>query len=86
MHDEQQMAVHPSLMKIKSFATEDEAKEAIVQGCSAVGHGAKGYYLGYKTAPIECIESGINRAAEELKLRVSLGFEWIPGKSWGQCH
>lgn len=86
MHDEQQMAVHPSLMKIKPFATEEEAKANLVAGCSAVGHGAKGYYVGLKTEPVECIEKGINRAAQELKLRVELGFEWIPGKSWGQCH
>jgi len=88
MHDEQQMACHPSLLQIKSFTTEEEAKEFVQAnpGCSAIGHGSKGAYVGLKTAPVECIEEGIKKACEELKLRVDLGFEYIPGMNWGQCH
>lgn len=86
MHDEQQMACHPKLMDVKSFASEDEAKAAITEGCSAIGHGSKGAYLGFKTQPVECIAHGIAQACKELSLRVDLGFEWIPGLSWGQCH
>lgn len=88
MHDEQQMACHPSLLQIKSFATEEEAKEFVQAnpGCSAIGHGSKGAYVGLKTAPVECIEEGIKKACQELKLRVDLGFEYIPGMNWGQCH
>ena len=86
MHDEQQMACHPKLMHVKSFATEDDAKASLVSGCSAIGHGSKGAYLGFQTQPVECIAFGIKQACEELKLRVDLGFEWIPGLSWGQCH
>lgn len=88
MHDEQQMACHPSLLKVKVFANDDDAKEFAKNnsGCSAIGHGSKGPYIGLKTLPVECIEIGIKKACEELKLRVNLGFEYIPGKSWGQCH
>lgn len=86
MHDEAQMAVHPSLMKVKSFATEDEAKAFKADTCSAVGHGSKGFYVGLKTQPVQCIAEGIAWACQELKLKVDLGFEWIPGVSWAQCH
>jgi hypothetical protein len=88
MHDEQQMACHPSLMQVKNFATEEEAKDFVKAnvGCSAIGHGSKGPYVGLRTQPVECIEIGIQKACEELKLRVNLGFEYIPGLSWGQCH
>jgi len=86
MHDEQQMACHPSLMQVKSFATDDEAKAALCEGSSAIGHGSKGPYIGFKTQPVECIDIGIKQAVKELDLRVDLGFEWIPGSSWGQCH
>ena len=86
MHDEQQMAVHPKLMHIRVFSSDEEANENMQEGCSAIGHGTKGPYLGYKTTPVECIEKGINSAVQELGLRVSLGFEWIPGSSWGACH
>lgn len=87
-HDEVQFAVHPSLMKVKVFETEEAAKvfSKEHQGCSAVGHGSKGYYVGLKTAPVEAIEHGINQACKKLNLGVQLGFEWIPGLTWGQCH
>lgn len=86
MHDEVQMAVHPSLLNVKSFKTEEDAKSAPSEGCSAIGHGTKGAYVGYKTQPVECIGKAISDACKELKLKVDLGFEWIPGLTWGQCH
>lgn len=85
-HDEDQFAVHPKLMQVKSYTSEDEAKANKTEGCSAVGHGKKGAYIGLKTLPISCIEIGIARTCKELELKVDLGFEWIPGLSWGQCH
>lgn len=86
MHDEVQMATHPSLLNVKTFKTEEEAKDALEEGCSAIGHGTKGPYVGYKTQPVECIAEAIKDACKELKLKVDLGFEWIPGLTWGQCH
>lgn len=86
MHDEVQMAVHPKLMNVVSYETEDEAKAALDEGCSAIGHGSKGAYVGFKTQPVECIDAAIKDACKELKLKVDLGFEWIPGLTWGQCH
>lgn len=85
-HDEQQMAGHPSLFNVKVFNTDEEAKAAMQPGCSAIGHGSKGPYLAYKTKPVACIEEGIGSACHELGLRVDLGFEYILGKTWGQCH
>lgn len=86
MHDEQQMAVHPSLLKIKNFKDDEEAKQHLEKGCSAIGHGSKGSYVGYKTTPVEIIEESIDKASKLLNIRVEMGFEWIPGKTWGQCH
>lgn len=85
-HDEQQMGVHPSLLEIKTFETEDEAKTYRKDISGAIGHGAKGYYVTNRTLPIICIDKGISQAALELELRVPLGFEYITGGSWGQCH
>jgi hypothetical protein len=73
-------------MNVKGFSTEEEAKAVLQSGCSAIGHGSKGPYVGFKTIPVECIDFGIKTACKELGLRVDLGFEWIPGLSWGQCH
>ena len=86
VHDEVQYAVHPELMKIKNFSSDDEAKAAMEDGCSAIGHGSKGSYLGYKTPVIDCIDLGIKEACKELETRTQMGFEWIPGANWAQCH
>lgn len=86
MHDEQQMAVHPKLLNVKNFATDEEAEAGKEEGCSAIGHGRKGPYIAYKTSVVECIDGGIKAAVQELGLRVDLGFEYIVGGSWGQCH
>lgn len=85
-HDEAQYAVHKSLLKIKNFLSKEEAQEAIVEGCSAIGHGSKGYYIGYPTEPVVAISEGIKQACGILKTKVPMGFEWVPGLHWGQCH
>lgn len=89
MHDECQMAVHPSLLDIKGgFADEKAAKEAskAYPGVSAVGHGTKGYYFNLKTKPVEAIEESISYVCKRFEMNVDLGFEHISGKTWGQCH
>lgn len=86
MHDEQQLAVHPKLLQVKLFATEDEAKAYRTDKNGAIGHSSKGYYVTNRTVPVDCIAKGIHDAQTELGLRVELGFEYISGKSWGQCH
>lgn len=89
MHDEAQMAVHPSLLKIRGgFQEEEQAKkdQEGLSGCSAIGHGSKGYYYGLKTVPVEAIQTAIAEVCSTFKMNVDLGFEWIPGKTWGQCH
>jgi hypothetical protein len=86
MHDEQQLAAHPSLLDVKLFDTEEEAKAYRGDISGAIGHSSKGYYITNRTLPIECIAEGIDRASKELGLRVPLGFEYITGMNWGQCH
>lgn len=86
MHDEQQLAAHPKLLEIKLFDTEEEAKTYRTDTSGAIGHSTKGYYVTNRTLPIECIDKGIELASKELGLRVPLGFEYITGNNWGQCH
>lgn len=85
-HDECQFAVHPSLLKVKNYPTEEDAKRARKDPAGAIGHGTKGYYVTSRTEPVECISEGIDRACKDLKLRVKLGFEYISGLSWKDCH
>lgn len=82
MHDEAQFAVHPKLMKTVAYTEGLEMPEL----CSAIGHGSKGDYISYATEPVFAIKRGIEEACKEINLRVQLGFEWIAGLNWAQCH
>ncbi len=86
-HDEIQMAVHPSLLELETFETEEEAIRFQKQTpmASAVGHGKK-YYVGLKNSVVEKIDSAIRDSQTFLKLKVPLGFEWTTGKNWAQTH
>mgnify|MGYP005988700779 CR=1 FL=1 len=86
MHDEIQYAAHPSLMDVRKYASEEDAELVEETLCSAIGHGSKGVYRGFKTPVVECIDKGIEIACNELKLKVELGFEWSAGANWAQCH
>lgn len=86
MHDEQQLGVHPALMQVKNYSDDAAAEAARIEGCSSIGHGSKGTYMGFKTKPVECIEAGIARANAKLNLRVTLGYEWSTGLTWEACH
>lgn len=87
MHDEVQCAVHPSLVPITVFETEEEAKafRSTDKFNSAVGHGKK-YFIGRNNPVVQCIHEAIEDAVKILKLKVPLGFEWNAGKNWAQCH
>lgn len=86
MHDEMQYACHPKLLNIKPFPDEETAKAALEPGCSAIGHGKKGPYVGYRVPAVDCIEKGIQQACIELKTRTDMGFEWAVGRNWKETH
>lgn len=86
MHDEAQYAVHPSLMDVRQYSSQAAVELAEEPLCSAIGHGSKGLYRAFRTAPVDCINEGIEIAVKELKLKVELGFEWSAGANWAQCH
>lgn len=86
MHDEMQYACHPKLLDVRVFPDDEAAKEAIMDGCSTIGHGKKGSYLAFKTSPIECIDLGIKQACQELGTRTEMGFEYSIGPNWAECH
>jgi hypothetical protein len=85
-HDECQFAVHPKLLKVKVYSTDEEAEAARTDKAGAIGHGSKGPYVTERTEPVECIAEGIKQSCAKMKLRVDLGFEYIAGLSWKDCH
>lgn len=91
-HDENQLLTSKNLYSFKVFPTEEEAENFSKlwdnsQGqLSSIGHSDKGYYIALPNVVSTGIEKAITKTEQLLKLNVNLGFEWIAGKNWYQCH
>jgi hypothetical protein len=90
--DENQLLTSPKLYKFKVFKQEDEAKEFVENWdsekgqLSAIGHSDKGYYIALPNEVSEGIQNAITETEKILSLNVNLGFEWIAGRTWFDCH
>lgn len=91
-HDENQLLTSPKLHKFEVFKTEEEAKKFVEEWdttlgqISAIGHSSKGYYVSLPNPVSKGIDKAIKKTEKLLNINVPLGFEWITGKNWLQCH
>lgn len=91
-HDENQLLTSPKFYKFETFKTEEEAKSFSKEwdrskgDLSAIGHSDKGYYIALPNIVSKGVQDAITKTEEILNLNVGLGFEWVVGKNWFQCH
>lgn len=91
-HDENQLLTSPKFYKFKVFETEEEAKnftknwDTSLGQLSAIGHSDKGYYIALPNVVSKGVEDAFLKTEELLKINVSLGFEWVVGRTWKDCH
>jgi len=89
-HDEMDMYADPSFFKFEKFDTEDDAKEFIKnwsgEQLSAIGHSSKGYYVCLPNVismeTLECMRD----AEKSLKINVTMGMEYMLGRTWYDAH
>lgn len=88
-HDEEQLAINPSLAKFEMFETKQEAEEFIKNWdgpqLSAIGHGKK-YFVALPNPVSLAIAKACRRTEELLGLKFELGIEWMVGRNWAECH
>ncbi len=88
-HDECQIAVVPALIRYKTAGTKEELEEFtknwVGDQLGAVTHGKK-WYLTLPNPLSQAIDKCIKRIGVEFKLDVPLGFEYIVGNNWAECH
>lgn len=88
-HDEIQYAVDPQLVKFKTFASKEDAKEFVKNWDGAqlsdVTEG-NDWYITLPNAVSESIEWATKETEKTLNLQFNLGFEWIVNKTWYGCH
>ena len=89
-HDEEDLYADPKLFKFEVFETKEKAEDFVNnwQGeqLSAIGHSSKDYYI--------CLPNVISKATTEsmrllesnLKINVPMGFEYMLGRTWYDCH
>lgn len=90
-HDECQIMIKQGLINYKLFDTEEEAKVFVENykephQLSAISKGKSKYYIALPNPVSKAISEGIKKAEEHLNVRVPMGYEWIVGGNWAQCH
>lgn len=91
-HDESQLEVSGSLVKIKTFREEEDAKiwkkdyeMRTGKLLSDIGHRGGVYYVGYCRAGELAIQA-VREAGEYYGLNVELTAGYMLGKNWAECH
>lgn len=89
-HDENQLYVNEKLLKFKDFDTKEEVQLIIDKWkgnqLSTISE-INGKFRLYANNPVSIgIEKAIKQTETFLKLNIPLGFEWIAGKNWYECH
>lgn len=84
--------MNPKLLKFKVFSTEEDAKSFVStwegEGqLSGITEGKEGKFVIVLPNPVsQSIDFGFKKAVEVTKLKVPLGYEWVGGVNWYQCH
>jgi hypothetical protein len=89
-HDEQDMYCNPDLFSFKKFGTKEEAevfvKEWEGEQISAIGESHKGFYIALPNPVSKAIDKSMREVENVFKINVPMGFEYMLGKNWYQCH
>jgi len=89
-HDEQDLFANPNLFKFKVFDTKEFAEEFIKnwQGeqLSAIGEAKGKFYVALPNPISKAVAQSMREAEEFLKINVTMGFEYMLGRTWYDCH
>lgn len=87
-HDEQQMSVPKDFVKVKWFDTEEEALSYRKEHkLSTPVQESKGrFYIFDRNLLVDIIDESIAEASEHLGLRCEIGYEYVQGRDWAECH
>ena len=90
-HDEQDMYANPKLFQFQLFDSEEEAKSFVKNWTgdqlSAISEGKNGKYFVSLPSPVSRgIEDSMEIVKEKLNISVDMGFEYMLGNNWYECH
>lgn len=90
-HDEQDMYANPKLFEFKTFDTEEEAKDFVKNWTggqlSAIAKGKnEKYFVSLPSKVSEAIQESMEIVREKLNISVDMGYEYMIGNNWYECH
>lgn len=91
-HDENQLRVSKDLLSFKIFNSEDEAKtfKDNWQGQDQLGAIQEGknnkFYITMPNDISKTITESINKVETMFDMKVNLGYEYVTGNNWKDCH
>lgn len=89
-HDEQDMYLKPKYLQFKTFKTKEDAKEFVSDWkgfqLSAIGEGKNGFYVALPSIVSKKLEESIDAITKFLNIKVPMGFEYMVGNNWFECH
>lgn len=89
-HDEQQQIVDPKLVKFEKFSNEDDARDFVSSWTGgqlgAIQKGRDGYYVTLPNVVSESLTSCIKEVETMFNMKVEMGFEYVTGRNWRDCH
>ena len=90
-HDEQDLYCNPEIFEFKVFDDEGSAKEFVSnwdsEQLSAIGEGKNGkYFVTLPNIVSKNIQKSMFEVEQKLKIKVEMGFEYMLGNNWFQCH
>lgn len=89
-HDESQFAVSPHLMDYYVFKTEEEAKKFHDnwegEQLGAVQKGKNCYYITKPSIISKSLTKVIKKVEDMFNIKVEMGYEYVTGRNWRDCH
>lgn len=89
-HDEQDMYLKPKYLKFKTFNTKEKAEDFISNWngsqLSAIGEAKGRFYVALPSIISTKLEESVKEITDKLNVKVPMGFEYMVGNNWFQCH
>lgn len=85
-HDEAQYDVHPDLIPIHKYKTEEEAKANLIVSNNGVSHVGDEFWIAGENILSKTLDDSIKFACDSFKMRVPIGIEFNVGTTWAECH
>lgn len=89
-HDEQGLFSDPQLFTFKTFNTKEEAEDFCDkwdgEQLSAISQAKGKYYIAFPNAISLAITEAMRETEKLLRINVSMGFEYMIGRTWYDCH